>query len=88
LTTEDDKHTDILIFLVDDDKYYPVATRSNIGCGGKQLVNRSFVIMNELKDVLDEVPSEDTKFVVVGPYRPKIKDIKFFYPDDSPHLFK
>lgn len=79
----DKDYRDCTLFLVDGDRWYEVETIILWSCGGphkKDEPYRMFIMPRErFAKTLKDVPSDDAKFVVVGPGRAKLIEVEIKY---------
>lgn len=79
----DSEYRDCTLFLVDGDRWYEVESIGLWSCGGphkKGEPYRMFILPREgFAKTLKTVPSDDAKFVVVGPGRAKLVELEIKY---------
>lgn len=79
----DSEYNRCTLFLVDGDRWYEVEDLSLWSCGGPHEdgeLYRSYVLpRDKFRKMLKTVPSDDAKFVVVGPGRAKLVEVEIKY---------
>jgi hypothetical protein len=80
----DREQSDFTLFLVDGNRWYEMQVGGLWSCGGPHPDKpyRFFALPQPSFDsILKRVPSDDAKFVMVGPGQPKLTNVKISYHD-------
>lgn len=79
ISVGEDEPQEYTIYLVDDERWYTVSHGCCRGCGPIQDIYSSIHSTQSLKSELQKPPSNSAKFVVVGPGKPLLREVKFRY---------
>lgn len=70
---------DYQVFLVDGDLWYPVGRGGFRGCGRPMESYYGIHSLTEAKRKIRKQPSDDAKFVAVGPCKMEVIEVRFMY---------